>query len=88
MSAHRFPILAALAPLALAGCQTTDGDDWVGRSQNVSFKQAEATCGELRQEIEKEANRPGYFVSCMEALGWTPKPGTEFAAVRDARDPA
>ena len=88
MSAHRPAIFLALASLALAGCQTTDGDDWVEGAPNAPFKQAERTCEDLTKEIEKEANRPGYFVRCMGALGWTPKPGTEFAAVHDARDPA
>ena len=88
MSARPVTIIAALVSLALAGCQTTDGDDWVEGSPNAPFKQAERTCGDLTKEIEKEANRPGYFVRCMGALGWTPKPGTEFAALRDARGPA
>lgn len=66
--------LILFAAIALSACQTTDSDDWTGGA-HTPFGQAEKSCTELLQTISREQNRREFFVGCMGALGWTPKPG-------------
>lgn len=67
--------IAAMAlTLVLAACETTNSSDWTGGS-GTPFKQAERTCQEELKNISKEAGRRDFFIGCMEALGWTPRPG-------------
>ncbi|MGN3973084.1 hypothetical protein [Tsuneonella sp. SYSU-LHT278] len=65
--------LILFAAIALPACQTTDSDDWTGGA-HTPFGQAEKSCTELLQTTSKEQNRREFFVGCMGALGWTPKP--------------
>ncbi|MCT2558789.1 hypothetical protein N0B51_07325 [Tsuneonella sp. YG55] len=60
--------------LAMTACSTTDPDDWSGGTR-TPFGQAEKSCTELLETIAKVQNRRDFFVACMGALGWTPKPG-------------
>lgn len=70
--------LARVAPIAvmfiLAGCETTNSVDWSG-GQSTPFKQAERSCTELLPTVAKEESRRDFFIGCMQALGWTLKPG-------------
>jgi hypothetical protein len=67
-----------VAPIALllvfAGCETTNSSDWSG-GRGTPFKQAERSCNELLPTIAKEESRRDFFIGCMQALGWTLKPG-------------
>ena len=60
--------------LTLTACETTNSSDWAG-GRGTPFKQAERTCNELLPGISKEEDRRDFFISCMHALGWSPKPG-------------
>jgi len=70
--------LRRVAPIAmllvLAACETTNSSDWAG-GEGTPFKQAERSCNELLPTVEKEEDRREFFIGCMTALGWTPKPG-------------
>ncbi|MGI8944584.1 MAG: hypothetical protein ACR2FJ_10230 [Qipengyuania sp.] len=69
--------LPLLAP-ALAACQSVDDSDWVRGEYGSGFNQAERGCEELTERtIEQESKREEFFVGCMKALGWTPKPGID-----------
>lgn len=67
-----------VAPLillvALAACETTNSSDWTG-GEGTPFKQAERSCQDMMGTIAKEVERREFFIGCMRALGWTPKPG-------------
>ena len=39
------------------------------------FKQAERTCLDLMDSIREEDGRSDFFLGCMNAYGWTPRPG-------------
>lgn len=67
----------AAALLVLAGCQTSNGDGWNGPRLGTSYRQAEKTCLGEANLMTRDANRREFFVGCMGALGWTPKPGAE-----------
>ena len=71
-------MLQRVAPIAvllvLAACETTNSSDWTG-GEGTPFKQAERSCNELLPTVEKEEARREFFIGCMGALGWTPKPG-------------
>ncbi|GGD93686.1 hypothetical protein GCM10011515_11840 [Tsuneonella deserti] len=58
----------------LAACETTNSSDWSG-GPGTPFKQAERSCQDLLGSVSKEEDRRDFFVGCMRALGWTPKPG-------------
>jgi hypothetical protein len=60
--------------LALAACETTNSSDWTGGA-GTPFKQAERSCNELVPSVAKQESRRDFFVGCMKALGWTPRPG-------------
>lgn len=60
--------------LALAACETTNSSDWTG-GDGTPFKQAERSCNELLPTVSKEEDRREFFIGCMKALGWSPKPG-------------
>ena len=64
------PIIA----LGLAACETTNSDDWVG-GDRTPFNQAERSCEEQTQSIREDEDKRDFFIGCMTALGWTPKPG-------------
>jgi hypothetical protein len=70
--------LARVAPIAilslLAACETTNSSDWTG-GQGTPFKQAERSCDDLLPSIAKEESKRDFFIGCMQALGWTLKPG-------------
>ena len=76
MIIHRTTLIAFA--LALVSCGTTNKPDWTGGA-GASFRNAEITCENQAERIEDEANRSDFFVGCMGALGWTPKPGTPMA---------
>lgn len=82
----RILVAATLAALALAACETTNSDEWIGEGE-TDFNQAERGCRAQTESIAEEENRPEFFVECMEALGWRPRPGTEYAAPATAPDP-
>ena len=65
--------LIALPLLALAACETTNSDEWSG-GDGTPFKQAERSCLELTESIEASAEKRDFFIGCMGALGWAPKP--------------
>lgn len=67
-----------LIALALAGCETTNSDDWVGGA-TTPFGQAERSCESLIEDIETAERRRDFFVGCMASLGWTPKAGASIA---------
>ena len=67
---------SALLLLVLAACETTNSDDWTG-GDGTPFNQAERSCGELNKSIAKEEDRRAFFIGCMGALGWAPKPGAQ-----------
>ena len=70
---------ALLAVLfALAGCETTNSSDWTG-GRGTPFNQAELTCQDQLTTIAKEDSRRDFFIGCMNALGWAPKPGASIA---------
>ena len=60
--------------LVLAACETTNSSDWTG-GPGTPFKQAERSCNDLLPTVSEEGDRRAFFVGCMKALGWTPKPG-------------
>lgn len=66
-----FPIIALLA---LAACESTNSSDWTGGA-TTPFKQAERSCGDLLKSVKLEADRRDFFIGCMGALGWAPRPG-------------
>jgi hypothetical protein len=70
--------LIRVAPIAvlltLAACETTNSSAWSG-GQGTPFKHAERTCNELLPTIGKDESRRDFFIGCMQALGWTLKPG-------------
>jgi hypothetical protein len=70
--------LLRVAPIALlfilAACETTNSSDWTG-GKGTPFQQAERSCNDLLPSVEKEESRRDFFIGCMHALGWTPKPG-------------
>jgi hypothetical protein len=72
MKLRRVAPIAVL--LALAGCETTNSSDW-SSGQGTPFKQAERSCNELLPTVAKEESRRDFFIGCMQALGWTLKPG-------------
>ena len=51
------------------------GRGLVERLSLVPVKQAERSCQDLMGTIAKEDARREFFVGCMRAFGWTPKPG-------------
>lgn len=72
------PMNVAVLALALAGCETTNSDDWAGGAA-TPFEQAERSCGALLEDIEREDRRRDFFIGCMASLGWTPRPGASIA---------
>jgi hypothetical protein len=72
MMYHRVAPIAFL--LLLAACETTNSSDWNGGS-GTPFKQAERSCNELLPTVSKAESKRDFFIGCMSALGWTPKPG-------------
>lgn len=66
--------LPIIALLVLAACESTNSRDWNGGA-TTPFKQAERSCGDLLKSVERDAERREFFIGCMGALGWTPKPG-------------
>ena len=67
-------VVALILIVALAACETTNSSDWNGGG-GTPFKQAERSCQDLMGTIAKEDARREFFVVCMRAFGWTPKPG-------------
>ena len=78
---------ALAAVVALAACETTTSDDWTGGG-STPFKQAERSCEEQTQNIRSEeaGAKADFFVGCMKALGWEPKPGTAIELFEDEDD--
>jgi hypothetical protein len=70
----RRTLLAIPLLLGLAACKTSGSDDWTGGAQ-TPFGQAERSCTELLDTISREEDRREFFIGCMGALGWTPRPG-------------
>ena len=70
--------LLLAAALVLSACETTNSDDWNG-GERTPFKQAEKSCESLLPDIGKDADRREFFIGCMGALGWLPKPGASIA---------
>jgi hypothetical protein len=68
----------ALLALALAGCETTNSDDWTGGA-TTPFNHAERSCESLAEDVDNKERRRDFFVGCMGSLGWTPKPGASIA---------
>lgn len=71
-------ITVALAALAIAGCETTNSDDWAGGA-STPFGQAERSCGALIEDVDRAEARRDFFIGCMASLGWTPRPGASIA---------
>lgn len=74
----RRTVFAAAAALSLAGCETTNSDNWTGGA-STPFNHAERSCESLAEDIEREDRRREFFIGCMQALGWAPKPGASIA---------
>ena len=72
----RRAFVIAITMIALAGCRTTNADNWTGGA-TTPFKQAERSCTDLAESIAEDADRRDFFVGCMGSLGWTPRPGAE-----------
>lgn len=70
--------LVLAAALALSACETTNSDDWTGGA-GTPFKTAEKSCENLLADVAKDEDRREFFIGCMQALGWTPKPGASIA---------
>ncbi|QDM40046.1 MULTISPECIES: hypothetical protein [Bacteria] len=66
--------LALVCALSLAACESTNSSDWAG-GERTPFKQAERSCNQLLTGVSKEEDRREFFIGCMGALGWTPRPG-------------
>ena len=60
--------------LVLAACETTNSDDWTGGA-HTPFGQAERSCTDLLDTISQDEDRREFFIGCMGALGWSPRPG-------------
>ena len=71
------PVLAAA--LLLSACETTNESEWASAPEGTPFDHAERTCESQQEAIAEEAARPAFFVKCMAAFDWTPRPGTPFA---------
>ena len=69
---RKLPLIVVLA--VLASCKTDDSDDWTGGA-TTPYRQAELSCSELLESISEESDRRAFFIGCMGALGWAPKPG-------------
>ena len=78
--------LVAVA-LVLAGCETTNEDEWTSAAGGTPFDQAEDTCETQLEFIESEEGHQRFFVDCMAAYDWRPRPGTPFANPETAPDP-
>lgn len=70
---NRF-VLAVTCALSLGACETTNSSDWVG-GEGTPFKQAERSCNQLLPTVAEEDDRRDFFIGCMGALGWSPRPG-------------
>ncbi len=70
--------LLLAAAFVLSACETTNSDDWSG-GEGTPFKQAEKSCESLLPDIGKDEDRREFFIGCMGALGWSPKPGASIA---------
>ena len=69
-------LLPVVAALLLGACETTNSEDWTG-GDATPFHTAERTCEDQAANIREQENRSQFFIGCMQALGWEPKPGTE-----------
>jgi len=69
-----FRVAPIVLLLALPACETTNSSDWNG-GKGTPFNQAERSCQEELKNISKPGGRRDFFIGCMNALGWTPKPG-------------
>jgi hypothetical protein len=67
------PLMPTALLFVLAACETTHSSDWVG-GNGTPFKQAERTCQEELKNISKADGRRDFFIGCMGALGWAPRP--------------
>ncbi len=67
-------ILVLSSALGLAACESTNSSDWTGGTR-TPFGQAERSCNDLLPTVTKEEDRREFFIGCMGALGWAPKPG-------------
>ena len=65
----------AFCAFVLAGCETTNESEWASAPGGTPFDQAEQTCEAQLEFVAQEAARRGFFVECMAAFDWTPKPG-------------
>ena len=88
MSNRVLQVATALFAIALAGCQTTDDENWVESDPSTPFNQAEVSCENQTANIDKVEDRPEYFVGCMGTLGWSPRPESDFYTPGDAPDPS
>ena len=72
----RVSLIVLTAALALAGCKTDDAADWshIGPG-GTEFRQADRTCEDQLQFVADESERTDFYVKCMAALGWAPRPG-------------
>ena len=68
--------LILVATLALAACETTNSKNWTG-GDSTPFETAERTCEDQAANISEQENRSDFFIGCMQALGWNPKPETD-----------
>jgi len=74
----RRTVIVLATALALAACETTNSEDWTG-DPGTPFKQAEKSCENLLPDIGMDEDRREFFIGCMGALGWSPKPGASIA---------
>ena len=88
MPRHYLVAAGTAAALLLAGCETTNGENWVRGDPSVPFSDAEATCEGETAQIEERENRPEFFAGCMGVLGWSPTQDSEFANPATAPDPS
>lgn len=72
----RAAIILALVVLPLAGCATTKKSQWNGGALS-KFVNAQRSCDEQALQVDAKDKRRAFFIGCMGALGWTPKPDAE-----------
>jgi hypothetical protein len=80
--------IATAAALLLAGCETTNSENWARGHPSVPFSEAEATGEGETAQSEDEENRPEFFAGCMGVLGWRPTQDSTFANSAAAPDPS
>lgn len=76
----RSPYIALGLAVALGGlgaCRTTAESEWLGNPTLKPFRQATQTCEDQVDNIRVGSERDRFYLECMAAFGWQPRPGEE-----------